>query len=426
MKVLLSAYSCVPGRGSEPGIGWNSVLRAAQFHSVWVLTHGEGREEIKAALARDALPNVEFVILDLPPWALFWKKGRRGHQLHYYFWQVAAYFVGRNLHRKVGFDVVHHVTFVRYSTPSFLALLPVPFIWGPVGGGESAPPAFWWSFSVRGKIFELARSLARKLGEYDPFVRTMARRAEIGLATSSETEVRMRALGCRRVSVVSAVGIAKEEISRLSSVPIDHGGPFRLISVGRLLHWKGFVLGLEAFAKIKDRCPDSEYWIVGSGPERKRLESLARELGVTTKVRFWGEIDRAQVLDKLSECDVLVHPSLHESGGWVCLEAMAAGRPVICLDLGGPGLNVTEDTGIKVKASTPDKTVADLAKGFLRLAQDPDLRVRMGKASRQRVKEHFSWAGKDEFMTKLYEDTVAGRENEHTHVPYIPEPRIEQ
>ena len=50
---------------------------------------------------------------------------------------------------------------------------------------------------------------------------------------------------------------------------------------------------------------------------------------------------------------MLIHPSLHDSGGWVCLEAMAAGRPVICLDLGGPGLQVTEKTGIKVKASTP-------------------------------------------------------------------------
>ena len=67
------------------------------------------------------------------------------------------------------------------------------------------------------------------------------------------------------------------------------------------------------------------------------MEKLARELGITANVKFWGGIRRAQVLEKLAECDVLIHPSLHESGGWVCLEAMAAGRPVVCLDLGGPG-----------------------------------------------------------------------------------------
>ena len=74
MKVLLSAYSCDPGKGSEPGVGWNSVLQAARFHSVWVLTHDEGRQGITAALASGTLPNVRFVYLDLPRWVSF---GRR-------------------------------------------------------------------------------------------------------------------------------------------------------------------------------------------------------------------------------------------------------------------------------------------------------------------------------------------------------------
>ena len=78
MKVLLSAYSCDPGKGSEPGVGWNSVLQAARFHSVWVLTHDEGRQGITAALASGTLPNVRFVYRDLPRWGLFWKKDRRG------------------------------------------------------------------------------------------------------------------------------------------------------------------------------------------------------------------------------------------------------------------------------------------------------------------------------------------------------------
>ena len=154
MRVLVSAYACEPGQGSEPGVGWNSARQAARFQDVWVLTQGEGRQGIQAALARKALPRVRFVYVDLPPWALFWRKGRGGREVHYRLWQLAAYFVGRRLHRKVGFDLVHHVTFVCYWRPSFLALLPAAFIWGPVGGGESAPRAFSSSFSLKGKIFE--------------------------------------------------------------------------------------------------------------------------------------------------------------------------------------------------------------------------------------------------------------------------------
>ena len=235
----------------------------------------------------------------------------------------------------------------------------------------------------------------------------------------------MRMLGCRRVSVRSAVALSQEEIRRLSSLPFRQSRPFRLVSIGRLLHLKGFALGLQAFAEIQHRCPDSQYWVIGIGPERRRLETLVRELGVIANVRFWGQIPRAEVLEKLAECDVLVHPSLHDSGGWVCLEAMAAGRPVVCLDLGGPGLEVTENAGIKVRATTPGETIADLARAFLRLAEDPGLRIRMGEAGRQRVKEHFAWDGKGDFMNELYENTLARREPELANAPYTPEQRIE-
>ncbi len=207
MKVLISAYGCEPGRGSEAGVGWNCVQQAARFYDVWVLTQDYARQGINAALASDALPRVKFVYLDLPAWALFWKETPWGVQIHYYLWQLAAYFVGRRLHRKVGFDLIHHVTLVKYWMPSFLALLPVPFIWGPVGGGESSPRAFRYSLSLRGRIFEVARDLARKLGECDPFVRLTARKAALGLATTEETAKRMRMLRCRRVSVLTQVGL---------------------------------------------------------------------------------------------------------------------------------------------------------------------------------------------------------------------------
>jgi glycosyltransferase involved in cell wall biosynthesis len=407
MKVLVSAYSCEPGKGSDPGIGWHSACQAARFHDVWVLTHEESRPAMEAAPASEAFGSTRVIYLDLPPWALFWRKGHWGVQVHYYLWQLAAYFVGRRLHRKVGFDLIHHVTLVRYWMPSYLALLPVPFIWGPVGGAESAPRAFWWSFSFQGKIFELLRDLARKMFEYDVFVRLTARKAALGLAMTKETAERMRMLGCGRVSLLSGLGLAQEEIRRLSLIPIRQNGPFRLLSIGRLLHWKGFHLSVRAFAEFQRQFPGSEYWVIGEGPERGRLRKLAQKLGVAESLTFWGDIPRQQVLEKLAECDVLIHPSLHDSGGWVCLEAMAAGRPVVCLDLGGPGVQVTEKTGIKVQAGTPDQAVVDLAKAILRLAEAPDLRARMAEASRQRVIENFSWESKGDFMSEIYQNMVA-------------------
>jgi glycosyltransferase involved in cell wall biosynthesis len=356
------------------------------------------------------MPNVHWVYFDLPRWARFWKKGRRGTHTYYYLWQLGAYFVGKKLHRQVGFDLVHHVTFVNYWMPSFLALLPVSFVWGPVGGAESAPSAFWRAFSYRGKAYELLRGLARSLAELDPIVRLAARRPVVGLATTPQTEKRLRTLGCRRVMVLSEAGIPQDEIARLGSFTIRQSSPFRMASVGELLHLKGFEFGLRAFARFQSRFPAAEYWIIGDGPERKRLERMAAALGVARSVRFWGKIPRGEVLEKLAECDVLLHPSLHDSGGWVCLEAMAAGRPVVCLDLGGPALQVTEETGIKVPAISPEQVVHDLANAYYKLASDPELLARLSLGAKKRVEEHFNWDKKGLFMARLYESLSTVKE----------------
>ena len=175
----------------------------------------------------------------------------------------------------------------------------------------------------------------------------------------------------------------------------------RFISMARLLHWKGLHLSIQAFARAD--LPDSaEYWILGEGPEKANLQTLAQKLGVGDRGKFLGRLPRPETLRHLSQCHVLVHASLHDSGGWVCLEAMATGRPVICLDLGGPSVQVTDQTGIKVPAHTLDQTVDDLSKAMIRLAADADLRAQMGQAGQQRVQEQFSWEVKGRALTQLY------------------------
>ena len=391
LRLLISAYACKPGEGSEPGIGWNWVRQATRFHQVWVITRASNRAAIEAALIREPLPQVSFHYYDLPRWGSWWKKGRRGIHPYYYLWQLGAYRLAGRLHDEVHFQAAHHVTLGAYWLPSLLARLPVPYVWGPVGGGESGPAAFRQSLGWRGWIYEAARDLARACGRLDPFVRRTARRTVQGLAATAETAKEMRRLGCPRVAVMAHSALPAEEVRCLALLPEPPGQGFRVISMGVLMPWKGFGWGVRAFAEMHHRRPGSEYWIIGDGPERRRLEQMARHLGVASAVRFWGALPRAETLDKLAQSHILLHPSLHDSGGWVCLEAMAAGRPVVCLDLGGPGLMVTPETGIKVAAISPEQAVADLAAALETLAADPGRRAGLAAAGRRRVEEHFTW-----------------------------------
>lgn len=403
MKLLLSAYACEPGLGSEPGIGWNSVLQAARFHDVWVLTREANREAVEQASEPAQLARVRFVYLDLPRWARFWKKGRRGLYLYYYLWQMLAYRRARRLHREIGFDAVQHVTFVNYWMPSWLALLPAPFIWGPVGGGESSPASYRRHWGTRARFHELLRDSVRARARWDPLVRLTARRAALVLAATEETRVRIEALGCLRARVFSPGGLPADELRNLGRLDAAPSEPFRLLSAGRLLHWKGFGLGLEAFAVFQRTNPAAQYWIIGDGPERTLLEKLAARLGIDDRVVFLGALPRSEVLKALRRCHALVHPSLHDSVGWVCLEAMAAARPVVCLDLSGPGLHVSNDGGIKIPAVTPEQTVRALAAAFGTLQRDPVERTRRGVAARRHVEQDFSWSR----MGRFYQDLAA-------------------
>ncbi|MBE9041108.1 glycosyltransferase family 4 protein [Oscillatoriales cyanobacterium LEGE 11467] len=417
MKVLLSAYACQPGEGSEPSVGWNTVVEAAKSHDVWVLTRRNNQSAIETELARNPIANLHFVYLDVFNWTRRWKPGEVGKtvRIHYYLWQVRAYFAARSLHRQIGFDLMHHVTYVQYSDPSFLALFPVPFIWGPVGGGESAPKSFRSTFDKRAQRYETLRDISRWVGEADPFVRLTAKRSAIALATTQDTAERLHALNAPRVKVVGQCGLSRAEIETLGRLPAPPAAPTRFVSIGRFLHWKGFDLGLEAFARAQ--IEGSEYWMVGDGVEGDRLQSLAVSLGIGNRVKWWGKLSRDKTLATLGDCHVLVHPSLHDSGGFVILEAMAAARPVICLDLGGPATQVTQATGYKIPAIDRDLAIDDLACAMKRLAADRAGLAQMGQAGQSRVKMHYDWSAKGQFVTELYERVFACQSEPDPKVP---------
>jgi glycosyltransferase involved in cell wall biosynthesis len=399
----MSAYACAPGQGSEPYVGWHMSQQVAKYHEVWVLTRANNRTWIEAELLQKPIRNLHPVYLDLPRWAGFWKKGRRGIHLYYYLWQLAAYIKARRLHRQIGFDVVHHLTFGIDWIPSFLAFLPVPFVWGPIVGAQSPNRAFYGTFARRAKMQEYARSWARRLSRLDPLMRWAGRKTAVGLVSAAEEKEHLLRLGVRRVTVLPSVGISNCEIQKLSSLPRENGsGIVRFVCVGNLLAFKGISLGLEAFAGVRERCDNVELWVIGDGPERPSLVGQSCQLGLQHSVKFWGQLSRQELLTRLGECDVLLYLCLRGAISMACLEAMAAGLPVVCLDLGGSALQVSEESGFKVKSGSPQQVIEDLVEAMCLLAQNPDLRQRMGHAARQRVKSEFTWDLKGERISKIY------------------------
>jgi glycosyltransferase involved in cell wall biosynthesis len=176
------------------------------------------------------------------------------------------------------------------------------------------------------------------------------------------------------------------------------------MSAGNLLGLKGYHLAIRAFAQAA--LPDARYVILGDGPEKGNLKALAKKLGVPDRVEIVGAVPRPEVLERLGSADIFLHPSLHDSGGWATLEAMAARLPVICLDIGGPAVQVNSEVGRKIAAITPHQAIEDLGKAMRELALDPDLRGRLGKAARQHVVSEFTWERKAAQLSGIYKTVI--------------------
>jgi glycosyltransferase involved in cell wall biosynthesis len=406
LKVLISAYACEPGLSSEPGVGWNTVEQASRFHDLWVLTADEHRPGIERYLRQNPMPNVHFEYVEPLRSGSFLKLTARARRVHYYLWQIASYFHARKLSEQISFDVSHHATYVSYWTPNFLVFLPTPFIWGPVGGGETTPPGFEMTLDAKSRRREWLRSVVIGIADtLDPFLRMTARKAALGLYMTEETRARMVQLGAPNLRMMAETSLPESEILALNETPMrTTHSPFRLISMGRLIGWKGFHLGIQAFARFHAQYPDSEYWIIGDGGERSSLEALASTLGISDSVHFTGQLPRKEAFRKLAESDILVHPSLHETGGWVCIEAQAAGKPVLCLKCGGPAALISHDTGILIEPNTPEQAIADMAAALLELAQNPRKLDEMGERGKNRVLTLFNWQRRGELMDQLYRE----------------------
>lgn len=160
----------------------------------------------------------------------------------------------------------------------------------------------------------------------------------------------------------------------------------QILSVGRLVHQKGFDIGMRALAGLKDL--DWHWSIAGDGPEMDSLRGLAEKLGIRDRVTFTGWQSREELIQCYKQSNLFLFPSRHEGMPNAVLEAMASGLPVIATRIAGnEELVVHEETGFLVQSENVDALQPALRK----LIENAALRQTMGTASRQRVEESYSW-----------------------------------
>ena len=388
MRILLSAYACEPGKGSEPGMGWHWALEIARLgHEVWILTRENNLPSLEPALTLQPNLPIHLVGYDLPSWLRWWKKGGRGVSTYYSLWQRGAYQVARRLALRTHFDLIHHITFAVFRQPSFMGRLGVPFVLGPLGGGESTPPRLLGSYPFRGRAVDTARTFANRIAAFNPALCRSYEQAALILCKTKETLAYVPL--AHRAKCVMTQDVAIEEDGIAQDPSANPPAP-RFLYVGRLLYWKGIHLALQALAQMHRQCPDATLTVVGNGPDRKWLCQMAHRLGIAHAVEWTGWLPRKQALAMYREQTAFLFPSLHDSGGTVIMEALSQGLPVICLDTGGPGAMLPPSCGFKIPVEdrSQAEVVGGLAAAMQQLARNPALRSEMAQRALQAAGEN--------------------------------------
>lgn len=317
-------------------------------YEVWLVTRANNVKTIFSELRATSFnANLHIVPIDLPKSLTWWKTGQRGVRAYYILWQYLAYYHMLRLHREIGFHAAHHLTLGSDWLPASVLRLPIPSIWGPVGGSTRTPFILLSELGTKGVLHELARTLLGSIGRR-VWGDMAARRADVVLANNADVQSRFRSVGDVRIVPHARIQLDSHDLggtSQAERLRTTH----RAVFVGRLIPWKGLTLAMRALAE-----PAAKRWslrVIGDGPDRDRSMRLAEDLGIANRIEFLGRLPRGHVLREVREADALLHPAIHDSAPFAIAEAVSLGTSVVCLDRGGSPILAQAGQAVCVPAS---------------------------------------------------------------------------
>lgn len=329
MNLLLSAYACDPHHGSEPGVGWQVLLRSLTIcDEVVLLTRGNNVDVIVDALPDADRDRLHIVGFDLPE---TFRRAKKfvpgGTQLYYLAWQLAA---RRRVAAVVAahrIDLAHHITFAVDWMPTALdgIATEIPVIWGPVGGASNTPWSLLRTQGLIGAGHELLRRLIN-MGGRRVMARHIVRRYALCVSMNDDVQAWLSRIHDRVVCEPNSffMGLPGRD-------PADVD-PDLLVGVGRLETHKAWSIAIRALTHL----PESmRFEIFGVGPDEKRLRRIARRHGVAHRVTFRGKVPRADAWRAMAKSRAMLFPSLHDQASQAVGEALTIGCPVVALPLGG-------------------------------------------------------------------------------------------
>lgn len=394
MRVLYSAFSCNPDRGSEAQCGWSWAEAMSDYHEVHILTREENREALEKYMSRKKV-NLAVHYCDIPTWMNFYYKCGKGYHIYYCIWQLRAYYAAKELNNNYKFNVIHHVTLGDFRMIGCLWKLNTKFVFGPVGGGQITPCVLEpYVKEHRGE--EKRRERVNYIFLHNPWYRCAINKAYRVYAANEETQLALQAVMRypEKCELLTENGVSKTYIESSASRLKKDEETVVLLWAGRIVYRKG----LEFLLDVIEKLDTDKKWIlkiVGSGRDRDKLMEKRRDMENGSHIQFIDAVSYENMKEEYAQSDIFVFPSLRETTGSVIFEAMVNELPIIAFRQNGVALIVDDGCGILVDLDYSLDFIKDkFCYAMKKLIENKELRIQMGKNAKQRVLDNFLWSEK--------------------------------
>lgn len=392
MKIFVSAYACEPNLGSEIGVGWHWVLEMSKYFELWVLTRESNRKNIEPWIkVHPECSGIHWLYYDLPKWARWWKKGLRGVRIYYNLWQCCSNAIVEQTMKEQGIEVFHHLTYgnamwqvSRYGQQKH-------FIWGPIGGLETIGEDFARHYGLTERVLARLRRMAVKSLPLNGAFQKRCASAQLIICKTMSTQ-KLIPTQYRYKSIQMTDVACDEEKKTTAKTVRETEDVTKFITVGRLDAWRGFDLVIEAFDKLSQEVPNVELCIVGMGRDQKRLYKLIGKMPSSAKIKMVGEVSSETYQTLIQDSHVVVNAAVKEGAVTVAFDAIAYGKPLVCIETGGYTRALNNMMSECVDLQNREQVIEDLKNGMKRFC-DVENR-RKAALEEERMISALSWTHK--------------------------------
>lgn len=407
LKILINAYACSPGMGSEPGMAWNWVSNLAKFCELHIITEGEFREKIEEVVPTlEQGKNMHFYYNPVSEEIrkMCWNQGDWRFYKYYREWQWKTYLMAKEICSSEHIDVLHQLNMIGFREPGYLWKLSkesdVPFVWGPIGGLKQFPLAYLQGAGLKMKLFNRLKNILNVWQlKHEKRVDEALKTARLLVSSIPDS---YRAI--KKYKGLESIVIPETGCFLSEDIPTDRFDEKELhvMWVGKFDFRKQLPLALRTIAIANN--PNIVLDIYGGGSDEQiaSAKRVADLLGITEKVVWHGNQPNDVVMNAMHKAQVFFFTSVSEDTSTVVLEAVSNRLPVLCFDAYGMAAVIDDKVGRKVALSNPAQSATDFAKLLNDLEHDRNLLKQLSENCKQRQNE-LSWEEKAKTMVEWYE-----------------------